>query len=93
MPRGDKTGPMGAGPMSGRALGAFTDGKISRDGFGFGMRSGRRFACRRGPGGGYGRGFGIGQYSTKTQKELLEEEKNSLKSHLEVIEKELENLK
>ncbi len=48
MPRGDRTGPMGAGPMTGRARGACA-------GFaGFGGGRGR------GMGGGFGRGQGRG---------------------------------
>jgi len=48
MPRGDRTGPLGAGPMTGRAAGYCT---------GFGVPGYMGFA----PGGGLGRGFGRGR--------------------------------
>ena len=48
MPRGDRTGPMGAGPMTGRAMG-YCSG-YSVPGFSY-----------AGPGYGYGRGMGFGR--------------------------------
>ena len=68
-----------------------------RSGFGFGCRRGfGRGGFGRGFGGGFGMGFGgglvAGQASSKTQKELLEEQKNYLQSRLEVIDKQLEEL-
>lgn len=105
MPRGDGTGPMGAGAMTGRGLGFCSDANVARYGADAGMRPGFGFGCRRGFGrGGFGRGFGggfgmglggglvAGQASSKTQKELLEEQKNYLQSRLEVIDKQLEEL-
>jgi hypothetical protein len=65
MPRGDRTGPWGEGPMTGRGLG-FCSG-YDRPGFmnpapGFGFRRGfgrgRGFGRARGFGRGWGRGFG-----------------------------------
>ncbi|HHE38598.1 MAG TPA: hypothetical protein ENL20_08510 [Candidatus Cloacimonetes bacterium] len=61
MPRGDRTGPDGMGPMTGRGLGycagydspGFTRG-LPRGGAGYGRGFGRGF------GRGYGRGFGGG---------------------------------
>ena len=57
MPRGDGTGPNGAGPMTGRALGYctgyVTPGHMNPPG-GYGRR--------RGPGRGWGRGFGRGRF-------------------------------
>ena len=63
MPRGDGTGPMGSGPMTGRAAG-FCAGyatpgymnPVGGRGFGFGLGRGRGFG--RGWGRGFGRGFG-----------------------------------
>jgi hypothetical protein len=57
MPRGDRTGPWGAGPMTGRAAGycaGYTvPGYVNQPyGYGRGMRRGR--------GGGFGRGWGRG---------------------------------
>lgn len=56
MPGGDRTGPMGQGPLSGRGLGAC--GGYQSPGY-FRPRLGRGF--RRGMGRGFGRGFGRGQ--------------------------------
>lgn len=39
-----------------------------------------------------GRGFAINQTSSKTQEELLNEQKTVLQNRLEVIDKQLENL-
>ena len=59
LPRGDKTGPLGAGPMTGRAAGYCTGypvpGYINQAcGYGRGMRRGR--------GRGFGRGYGRRQF-------------------------------
>ncbi len=54
MPRGDRTGPIGSGPMTGRAMGycaGYTGPGFMSPGPGFGF----------GRGGGYGRGFGLGR--------------------------------
>jgi hypothetical protein len=96
MPRRDGTGPMGAGPMTGRGLGACTGVNAARYGAGLAMGIGLGLACRRGFRGGFGRGFGRGfvadQTSQKTDKELLEEQKTVLQARLEAIEKQLESL-
>ncbi len=59
MPRGDKTGPMGMGPMTGRGVGYCAgDPPLAGRAFGRGYGYGRGFF---GPCGyGYGRGFGGG---------------------------------
>lgn len=92
MPRRDGTGPMGKGSMTGRGLGACTDNNEIRQqsGFGFGCRRGFGRGSGRGLGRGFGRGFGF-RNSSKTQKELLNEEKAFLKNQIEEIDKELEN--
>ncbi|AQQ10008.1 hypothetical protein L21SP3_01830 [Sedimentisphaera cyanobacteriorum] len=58
MPRGDRTGPAGLGPMTGRAAGYCTGSPVPgfMNGFGFGFRGGGR-----GLGRGFGRGFGFGR--------------------------------
>lgn len=86
MPRRDGTGPTGVGSMTGRGLGLCTGANAIRHGAGFGM--GLKLACRRG----FGRGFAVNQTSSKTRKELLQEQKDILQNHLEVIDKKLENL-
>lgn len=94
MPRRDETGPMGAGPMTGRGLGFCTGANAVRDGAGF--RMGLGLACRRGFGRrfsrGFGRGFAVDETFHKTQKEVLQEQKDILQKRLEIIDKQLENL-
>jgi len=94
MPRRDGTGPMGAGSMTGRGLGLCTGANAVKYGAGLGMGLGLGLACRRGFGfgRGFGRGSAINQASSKTQKELLNEQKTMLQDRLEVIDKQLENL-
>lgn len=68
MPRGDGTGPTGAGSMTGRGLGHCTGAGSVRYGTGLGMRLGRRLLRRCGFAGGYGRGFAINRNPMGTQK-------------------------
>lgn len=92
MPRRDGTGPMGAGSMTGRGLGFCTGANAVKYGAGPGMRLGLGLARRCGFGRGFGRGFAVNQTSSKTQKELLNEQKTMLKDQLEAIDKQLEDL-
>jgi hypothetical protein len=92
MPRRDGTGPMGAGSMTGRGLGFCTGANAVKYGAGPGMGLGLGLARRRGFGRGFGRGFAINQTSSKTQKELLNEQKTMLQDQLEAIDKQLEDL-
>ena len=94
MPRRDGTGPMGAGSMTGRGLGFCTGANAVKYGAGLGIGLGLGLACRRGfgRGRGFGKGFAVDQTSSKSQKELLSEQKALLKDRLEVIDKQLENL-
>ena len=92
MPGRNGTGPMKAGPMTGRGLGVCTGANAVGYGSGRGMGFGRGLACRRGFGRGFGRGFSIDETSPKTQKELLNEQKTILQDRLEVIDKQLESL-
>ncbi|MEN8098776.1 MAG: DUF5320 domain-containing protein, partial [Chloroflexota bacterium] len=79
MPRGDKTGPEGAGPMTGRGAGycagsdrpGYAGGGFGR-GRGFGRRSYQRFGGRPRRGG-YGR-FGYGAYNEPDWAPTLEPE-------------------
>lgn len=82
MPRRDGTGPIGAGPMTGRGLGWCTGVNAGWYGAGFGL--GR--ACRRG----FGRWFGGGGY-VNTPKEMLEMQKEMLQNSLNTINKQLQN--
>ena len=93
MPRRDGTGPMSAGSMTGRRLGLCTGANAVKYGAGLGMMGlGLGLACRRGFGRGFGRGFAFNQTSSKTQKELLNEQKTMLQDRIEAIDKQLENL-
>lgn len=86
MPGKDGTGPTGAGPMTGRALGLCTDTDESKRGFfrgrGLGLGRGR----------GFGRRFATGQASPEKQKSLLQEQKAVLQDRLKAIDKQLEDL-
>ncbi len=108
MPRGDRTGPWGLGPLTGRGAG-FCRGVLGPS-FGRYFRSG----YGRGPGaGGGGRGFRHMFYATGlpgwlrfgwggpafmeepppgTEKRLLEEEAEALREELDGIRKRLEEL-
>ncbi len=68
MPLGDGTGPMGYGPMTGRAAGYCAGygmpgymSPVPGGGWGMGRGWGRGFGWGRGRGRGWGRGFGRGR--------------------------------
>ena len=84
MPRMDKTGPFGTGPI-GRGMGPCGGGLASQRGNGRGM--GRGF-----PRGGDFGGRSTPLVSADEEKTLLEERKNWLKAQVEAIEKQLESL-
>ena len=88
MPRRDGTGPMGAGPKTGRGFGpcAWPAGKQGR-GMGFGR--------------GYGRGYGwyagfcpfAGKVTQKEELEILEDQANFLEEDLKGIKTRISELK
>ena len=91
MPGGDRTGPLGRGPITGKGFGPCNAGRgraglASR--FGFGPGRGRGFGLRQG----LGINAGFNQYDTKTQQELLAEEKEMLQERLNQVRKQLENM-
>ncbi len=105
MPRGDRRGPEGMGPVTGRGLGycngyenpGYTKG-APRGGAGFGRGFGRSF------GRGYGRGFGnwgfsnypnypVQQYSVKDEEKYLKSEMDALKEELKTMQARLSELK
>jgi hypothetical protein len=88
MPRGDGTGPLGYGPMSGRGVGVCTGVNAGGYGAGMGFGGGRGLNCRRG----YGMNFAVDPAAGKTQKELLTEQKKLMQNRLDIISKQLENL-
>jgi len=96
MPQGDRTGPNGQGPMTGRGMGlcsgSNTPGYMN-SGFGRGMG--------RGYGRGFGRGFGFRQQAViqpqviteAQQKEMLKQELEAIKAEQAEIETRLKKLK
>lgn len=95
MPGGDRTGPQGDGPMTGRGLGncgpgvEFSPGNFGR-GFGRGRNAGRGMQYR------FGQGWN--RFSAQTppnvsEETLLENEVRILKEHLESLEKQLSDFK
>jgi hypothetical protein len=92
MPGRDGTGPIGAGPMTGRGLGFCTGADAARYGTGRGLGLGLGLACRRGFGRWFSRDLAIDEAIPKTQKELLQNQKAILEKRLEAIDKQLENL-
>ncbi len=89
MPRGDGTGPLGQGPMTGRGLGNCA-GNDRAGGFGrgYGYGFGRGFGAGRGFGRGWGFGFGAGNrpVDKETEKSWLENAIAGLKSQLQSLE-------
>ena len=107
MPRGDRTGPSGNGPMTGRQMGYCNgndqvgnagDNSFGRGlgrGFGRGAGFGRGFG--RGLGYGRGAGFANGNYSDNSglgvsEKTLIENEINSIKNQMSLLEKRLSEI-
>ena len=107
MARGDGTGPMGQGPLSGRGMGYCAGEVVGRP---YGRGAGYVRGAGFGRGGGYGRRPGLGRgfanpvyrpaYSeypaepvnTMSEKEWLSEEKAALEERLNLVNKELGNL-
>jgi hypothetical protein len=101
MPRGDGSGPMGMGPMTGRGAGYCT-GATTRgyanpgSGFGLGRGFGRGFGRNFFAGGApiYNRFSGFGQTSglPVNEKEILSDQAKQLQEQLEDINKRLADL-
>jgi len=96
MPRGDRTGPNGSGPKTGRALGYCvgkeTAGYLENRGQGFGRGYGQRRGFGNGQGFGRGYGQGRGNFSGVSEKTLVQNEINILKDQLASLEERLKNL-
>jgi hypothetical protein len=108
MPRGDRTGPTGMGPLTGRGAGFcagsrspffsrfFRSGYGGGPGFGGGGRGWRHMFHATGLPGWmrFGRGGSAfgDEPSPETEKRLLEEEAGALKSQLDIIKKLIEEL-
>jgi hypothetical protein len=105
MPGLNRTGPRGAGPMTGRQQGVCNENNrnIPRPGFrNFGGRFRRGFGRRAGWGGGRGWGYRWGNPATRfpesyaadvSDETALENEVSLLKNQLSLAEKELEQLR
>lgn len=91
MPARNGTGPMGQGPMTGRAMGFCTGNRVvnNRFTFGRGMGLGRGLGLRRG----YGQYYNdLGPLEYKSEKDFLAEQKEFLKQRLDIINCQLEDL-
>ncbi len=102
MPRGDRTGPFGEGPMTGRQMGYCAGYEIPgymNPSPGWGRGLGRRFR-----GGSYGRGYDLGfmhgQFSQYpgdvpgvSEKTLIENQIRTLKDQLKALEDRLSKMK
>ena len=95
MPKGNRRGPEGAGPMTGRAMGYCTGHSVpgyANRGTGMGLGRGMGWRNARG----YGRGFRNRYYQPDAPFEDLaptrEEELNDLKNHAKRLERTLEEV-
>ena len=105
MPRGDGTGPMGNGPMTGRGAGFCAGFAVPGVASALGRFGGfGGFGCRRGVGGGM-RGAGMqarnrfmaqpyGEvgFTTANEKELLSRQMNALETQIQQVKQRLEQL-
>jgi hypothetical protein len=93
MPRGDRTGPNGAGPKTGRQMGFCTGNNGPGYSYGRGFGCGRGFGGGRGFGQGWGRGFGNWQENSEptqtTDIQNLTEEMNRLREQIGALESKL----
>lgn len=97
MPGGDKTGPAGQGPMTGRGAGPCGSGQgrgsLGGRGGGFGGGRGGGSGRGRGYGGGRGRGRGFGFGWTGSDEELPpQDEAEELRKQVEMLERRLAQL-
>lgn len=103
MPGFDRSGPMGAGPMTGRAMGRCNPNQAAGAAMPYGGY-GRGMAFRRGRGGGFGagrglrRGFGMGYgwagpvAAAGNELDALKTEADSMKKSLETINRRIAEL-
>ena len=96
MPGGDKTGPEGAGPLTGRRMGNCS-GNSNQEmytgfGFGRGMRNRAKREFNLSSGRGFGRNLSDSGNQNISYNETIEEEVKMLKEQLSTLEKKLEKL-
>ncbi len=87
MPGGDRTGPSGGGPLTGRRMGNCAGTENAGSGLGFGRGFFRR-AWGSGRGYGFGRGFGF--YGSKADPDPSDE--NAINDEINVIKNRLQSL-
>ncbi len=87
MPRGDGTGPMGQGPMTGRGTGRCAGNNVG--GYGFGRQ---RFGRGLGFGFGMGNSFNQSENAEASEKNWIENVINALKNQLSALEKRKKDL-
>ncbi|RLD39553.1 MAG: hypothetical protein DRI74_00480 [Bacteroidetes bacterium] len=101
MPRGDRTGPNGAGAMSGRRMGFCVGNNVPgflsdetnfRGQWGFGFRHGYGRGAYQGGGYGFRNTRGLFPSEPIDKKSLLENQIESLKSQLKELESQFKNL-
>lgn len=108
MPRGDKTGPQGKGPMTGRGAGfcagneiaGFENDKFTRRGgagmgYGYGHGMAGRYRGRGGFGYGYGRGMGFRQMenaNTEVESTILGTRISNLEEAIKKLSEELKKI-
>ena len=102
MPRGDRTGPMGFGPLTGRGAGYCAGYPTPGNMRGFGMRGGRGRGFRRMmPGAGMGMGMGMGYWQrfggygpayAADPKTALKQQADLLEEELSQVRQQLEQL-
>ena len=94
MPRGDRTGPAGQGPMTGRGMGFCTGFNVP--GYmnpGFGRGFGRRFGWRWFQPNQFAQPIQPVQYSEADEKKILQEELKEIEAEMKEIQNRLKELK
>ena len=91
MPRMDMTGPMGAGPMTGRGLGPCGGGQAFGCGRGRGAGMGRAMGNGQNVGQGYGRGMAVNVNQNIEPRQTLQQRRDFLKTQLDALDKELQS--
>ncbi len=92
MPAGNKTGPEGRGPLTGKRMGSCSGNNTSDLSFSGGFDRGFRRGLTRNFGRGFRRGFGNYNYSEpqySSDKEMLKNEITALKEQLSFLETKL----
>lgn len=92
MPGKNGTGPMGAGAMTGRGFGPCANAGNSPEAVGFGRGPGLGMAFRRGFGRGFRRFSAAEEMTADNRREMLQSRKDTLKSRLSDIDRQLKNL-